>query len=48
LLTGGRTFIGVSALEAVSLPAGFFSGSLQLKNITGNSVANKIFFIAIL
>jgi hypothetical protein len=45
LLAGGSTFIGASAFEGVSLPAGFFSGSLQLKNITGNNVTNRIFFI---
>jgi hypothetical protein len=48
LLTGGSTFTVASDFVGLSLPAGFFSGSLQLKNKTGNSAANKIFFIALL
>jgi len=48
LLTGGSTLTVASDFVGISLPAGFFSGSVQLENKTGNNAANKILFIAFL
>jgi hypothetical protein len=46
---GGSTFLGVSIFVGVSLPSGFFSSSLQLKQNTETTTnADKIFLIAFL
>jgi hypothetical protein len=46
---GGSTFTGVSIFVRVSLPAGFFSSSLQLKHTTSTiNNGDKFFLIAFL